>query len=43
MIVPAPIAQFWPITDEFIWAFSETVVEDPIRVLVPILHVLGNV
>ena len=37
---PAPMVQFWPITDAMIWAFSATWVDEPMRVLVPMLHVL---
>ena len=40
MMEPTPIVQFWPITDAMIWTFSATWVDEPMRVLVPMLHVL---
>lgn len=42
MTVPVPITQFRPITDDMTWTCSAIVVEDPIRVLVPILQVLAD-
>ena len=40
IVVPAPMVQFCPITEAMRVAFSETFVDEPIRVLVPILQVL---
>jgi len=40
MIDPAPMTQFCPMTEPEICAFSYILVDAPMRVLFPILHVL---